>query len=121
MSELKCPFCGDEMKLTSLYMDGNHRYSHKYIGGLRGGKDRCPFDGETLPLRALQEIHRTRKALGVAVDALKEIDETRSVANHKIGTQNKTLNSGIVFCWTTPDEVHNTLEQITALEQKDVK
>lgn len=67
------------------------------------------------------ELERTRKALDVAVDALKEIDKTRSVANHKIGTQDKTLNSGIVFCWTTPDEVHNALEQITALEQKDVK
>lgn len=66
-----------------------------------------------------QKLIRTRKALNVAVDALKEIDKTRSVANHKIGTQDKTLNSGIVFCWTTPDEIHNTLEQITALEQKE--
>lgn len=69
MSDMKCPFCGDEMKLTSLYMDGNHRYSHKYIGG----KDRCPFDGETLPLRALQEIHRTRKALDVAIRGLDQM------------------------------------------------
>jgi hypothetical protein len=59
--------------------------------------------------------------LDVAVDALKRLDKTRSVANHKIGTQDKILNSGIVFCWTTPDEVHNALEQIKALEQKDVK
>ena len=66
-----------------------------------------------------QELIRTRKALDVTVDVLKEIDKTRSVANHKIGTQNKTLNSGIIFCWTTPDEIHNALEQITALEQKD--
>lgn len=65
------------------------------------------------------ELERTRKALDVAVDALKEIDKTRSVANHKIGTQDKTLNSGIVFCWTTPDEIHNALYEITALEQKD--
>lgn len=66
-----------------------------------------------------QELIRTRKALEVAVDTLKDIDNTRSVANHKIGTQDKTLNSGIVFCWTTPDEIHNALEQITALEQKE--
>ena len=65
-----------------------------------------------------EELIRTRKALDVAKEALKRIDETRSVANHKIGTQDKTLNSGIVFCWTTPDEIHNALEQITA-EQKD--
>lgn len=69
--------------------------------------------------RLQDELERTRKALDVAVDALKEIDKTRSVANHKIGTQDKTLNSGIVFCWTTPDEIHNALEQITALEQKE--
>lgn len=72
-------------------------------------------------IQARQDLGAARKALDVAVDALKEIDKTRSVANHKIGTQDKTLNSGIVFCWTTPDEIHNTLEQITALEQKDVK
>ena len=57
--------------------------------------------------------------LEIAIDALKDIDKTRSVANHKIGTQDKTLNPGNVFCWTTPDEIHNTLEQITILEQKD--
>ena len=72
-------------------------------------------------VRLQNELERTRKALDVAVDALKDIDNTRSVANHKIGTQDKTLSSGIVFCWTTPDEIHNALEQITALEQKDVK
>ena len=70
-------------------------------------------------IKLWQELIRTRKALAIAVDALKDIDKTRSVANHKIGTQDKTLNSGIVFCWTTPDEIHNALEQITAPEQKD--
>ena len=68
-----------------------------------------------------QELALTKKQLKIALDALKEIDKTRSVANHKIGTQDKTLNSGIVFCWATPDEIHNALEQITALEQKDIK
>jgi hypothetical protein len=71
--------------------------------------------------RLQDELERTRKALEIALDALKRIDKTRSVANNKIGTHDKTLNSGIVFCWTTPDEVHNALEQIKALEQKDVK
>ena len=69
-----------------------------------------------------QELIRTRKALDVAVDTLKEIDKTRSVANHKIGTLDKTLNSGIAFCWTTPDEIHNTLKQINEITKggKDV-
>lgn len=65
------------------------------------------------------DLERTRKALGVAVDVLKGIDKTRSVANHKIGTQDKILNPGNVFCWTTPDEIYNALEEITALEQKE--
>lgn len=75
MRDMKCPFCGDEMKLTSLYMDGNHRYSHKYIGSLKGGNDRCPFDGETLPLRALRKIHGICAALGLAQKALQELKD----------------------------------------------
>lgn len=64
------------------------------------------------------ELERTRKALDVAVDTLKEIDGTRSIANHKIGTQDKTLNAGIIFCWTTPDEIHNALEKTTAKQKE---
>lgn len=75
MSDMKCPFCGDEMKLTSLYMGGNHRYSHKHIGLLKGGNDRCPFDGETLSSRALREIHCMRAALGVAQKTLQELKD----------------------------------------------
>ena len=64
-----------------------------------------------------QELIRTRKALGIVIDMLKEIDKTRSVANHKIGTPDKTLNAGIMFCWATPDQIHNTLTETTALMQ----
>ena len=72
--------------------------------------------------RLQDELDRTRKALGVAVDALKDIDDTRNVVKENLyASYGKSLNSGIVFCWTTPDEIHNALEQITALEQKDVK
>ena len=109
MSDMKCPFCQRELDYLA----------EDIYGGMY-----CPncekhdlFDNEKM----WQELIRTRKALDVAVDALKDIDKTRSVANHKIGTQDKILNSGIVFCWTTPDEIHNALEQITALEQKDAK
>ena len=73
---------------------------------------------EMMPQEMLDLLYRTRKELEIAVDMLKEIDKTRSVANHKIGTPDKTLNPGNVFCWTTPDEIHNALEQITA-EQKE--
>lgn len=67
-----------------------------------------------------QELIRTRKALKIAVDALKEIDKTRCGVDVKLYAVNhKSLNAGNVFCWTTIDEIHNALEQITALEQKE--
>lgn len=102
----RCKKCGREYEL----FDGYGEYANRW-------RKVEPWSPELHKLE--QELIRTRKALDVAVDALKRIDETRSAANHKIGTQDKTLNSGIVFCWTTPDEIHNALEQITALEQKD--
>lgn len=103
MSDMKCPFCQHELQEDIGY-DGDYscpNCSEPYFGSPE----------------LWQELIRTRKALDVAVDALKEIDKTRSVANHKIGTQDKTLNSGIVFCWTTPDEIHNTLEQINNINK----
>jgi hypothetical protein len=106
MSELKCPFCQQELDTDRYYVHCHNQHCNT-----------------TLEMEGTEELWealiRTRKALDVAVDALKDIDKTRLVANHKIGTQDKILNSGIVFCWTTPDEVHNALEQITALKQKD--
>jgi len=106
MDKLKCPFCGDEMKLTSLYMDGNHRYSHKYVGALIGGKDRCPLDGETLPLRALQEMDRTRKALDVAKDTIRHTDW---FFDGDYNVDAKTMHN----------EIKYAIKAITALEQKD--
>lgn len=107
MSNMKCPFCGGEMKLTSLYMDGNHRYSHKYIGGLNGGKRRCPFDGETLPRRALQEIHNMCKVLEVAKNTIIHTDWFFA------GDYN-------VDAKTMHNEIRCALKGITPLEQKEV-
>lgn len=65
------------------------------------------------------ELERTRKALETAVDMLKRIDETRSGVKENLhATNGRTLNEGNGFCWTTPDDIYNALEQITA-EQKD--
>ena len=109
MSDMKCPFC--QQKIENFFVENRSVFACCNLN--------CKGYFMNAPKELWQELIRTRKALGVAVDALKEIDKTRSVANHKIGTQDKTLNSGIVFCWTTPDEIHNALEQITTLEQKD--
>ena len=107
MSDVKCPFCQQELKDQWV----GQNVAHEYFDC-----PKCKMNGNP---KLWQELIRTRKALEIAVDMLKEIDKTRSVANHKIGTQDKTLNPGNVFCWTTPDEIHNALEQITALEQKE--
>lgn len=66
------------------------------------------------------EIERTRKALDVAVDKLKQIDKTRSGVKENLhATNGRTLNAGNIFCWTTPDDIHNTLEQITAQKREN--
>ena len=102
MSDMKCPFCQQELKPQT--MDGEwlecwncsyHEPSHH------------PFPQRILcgTKELWQELIRTRKALDVAVDALKEIiDWDNCVAlqsNDFVGIANKAL------------------EQITALEQKD--
>lgn len=60
------------------------------------------------------------RKLSIILNLLIQINNTRSVANHTLRTVNgKQLNSGIVFCWTTPDEIHNALTEIKALGEKD--
>ena len=97
---MKCPFCNSELDMNM------------------GGECGCPneqcqksvfmFGSEEL----WQELIRTRKALDVAVDALNKI----------INAQGQ--------CWGATDTeikfdckhyANEALEQITALEQKDVK
>jgi len=71
-------------------------------------------EGECVRLQ--NELERTRWALDVAVNMLKEIDKTRCGVDVKLYAVNhKSLNAGNVFCWTTPDEIHNTIDQITTL------
>ena len=61
-------------------------------------------------IAGLDELERTRKALDVAVDALKELRPTEKKGCYLVPT---------VF--TTQRIIDEALEQITALEQKDVK
>lgn len=62
------------------------------------------------------ELERTRKALDVAVNMLKRIDETRSGVKENLhATNGRTLNAGNGFCWATIDDIHNALDKITAL------
>lgn len=90
MSDMKCPFCQQELLLSS-YRDGDKDNEiwnclHCQIGGKR---------------KLWQELIRTRKALDVAVDALNAVTAT-------------PLSSRVIH-----DVANKALEQITALEQKE--
>lgn len=90
MSDMKCPFCN-----RSLHKGEDGIYSHlDYMTECKGRL----FDGSA---KLWQELTRTRKALDVAVDALKYA--------------NKCIKGGCVN-WET--EIDKALEKITALEQK---
>ena len=71
-------------------------------------------DGDNSALKALSK-NQTQNALDIAINILKQIDNTRSVATQIIATRDRTLTPGNVFCWTTPDEIHNALEQINRI------
>lgn len=60
MSEMKCPFCQQELRITSYYDTEIHGC---YC-------DKCGIFGD---LKLWQELIRARKALDVAVGALKSI------------------------------------------------
>lgn len=72
-------------------------------------------DGENKALNVLLK-NKEKKALEIAINILKEIDKTRCGIDVKLyATNHKSLNAGNVFCWTTPDEIHNAIEQINAI------
>ena len=91
MSKLKCPFCQQELQETfgiiKQFWCSNY-YNHTHPINLQGTKE------------LWQELIRTRKALDVAVDALKEIQDKGEYVN--------------------PIELaESCLDEITALEQKE--
>lgn len=104
MSELKCPFCNQELREDIGY-DGDYscpNCSEPYFGSPE----------------LWQELIRTRKALDVAVDVLKEIDETRSYSKEPLqAINNRILNAGICFCWTLPDNIHRALWKINNIDK----
>lgn len=109
-NELKCPFCQQELKLD-------------YTGVMYCCNEDCKSSADWYGSKVLwQELIRTHKALDVAVDILKEIDETRCAVDANLYAVNhKLLNAGNVFCWTTPDEIHNALEQIQHWNKRNSK
>ena len=130
MSNIKCPFCQQELDIwhtnrvrmyacpdltcKGYYMSATKDMWQELIK-LMEDKDLSDKIGK---LEA--ELDRTRKALEVTVDALKRIDETRSGIKENLhATNGRALNAGNGFCWATIDDIHNALAKITALEQMD--
>ena len=96
-NDMKCPFCQHELE----------------IGGVDGILRGCPKCRNLGTEILWEELIRTRKALDLAKNAI------NSAADHNIincvarGIDPRTDDTNVTLC--------NALEQITALEQKDVK
>ena len=98
---MKCPYCNFELTF------GNKTVSDKQVAVCRNPE--CKYAGWHLPAELWQELIRTHKALDVAVDALKEYEDRDS------------YDCNGDWCGCEYSTAHKALEQITALEQKDVK
>ena len=99
-NDMKCPFCQQELVEIQF---GEQRYWSCI-------NDKCNesvgFGGN---LKIWQELIRTRKALDVAVDALKMIGSGDIIEHSVVGHEDDNK----IFI------AKKALEQITALEQKD--
>ena len=100
MSELKCPFCQQELQETfgiiKQFWCSNY-YNHTPPINLQGTKE------------LWQELIRTRKALDVAVDALKRIKVRGEHSKYEC-----CKVSGIIA-----QDALDKIKKITAREQKD--
>lgn len=108
MSDMKCPFCQQEMRRTN----GTHNKVGVWQCQNSNDPDNvCIASGYLFNDDVLNYIIRTRKALDVAKYAIKNIkDDMKKVKDgDDIWEIQKNLHD---YCKTT-------LKQITALEQKD--
>ena len=115
MSELKCPICGTPLEYDTGY-DGDYSCAKCGRAKMFGSEELWQALTDSMKEYDLchdalvgrtKELERTRKALDVAVDALKTIKY-----------RNETYNRD-----DSPDCIDATLalDEITALEQKDIK
>jgi hypothetical protein len=99
MSDMKCPICGGEM-----------------IGNIGSPichyNQDCPIHDRSIPQEIYDLLDRTHNALDVAVDALKRLEKELYFNNAK---QTGHIADSVMSIPSI------ALEQITALEQKDVK
>jgi hypothetical protein len=100
-------------KITDEYMssDISYLYQDSKSKTIRGLADDF--------LSAHKELERTRKALDVAVDAIKSAKARLELINNsKFANLNNVLQ---IQCQCEVLKINKALDQITALEQKDVK
>lgn len=95
MSDMKCPFCGQELGIGSI--DG------KWLVCFN-----CHITGND---KLWQELIRTRKALGIAVDALKMIGSGDIIEHSVVGHEDDNK----IFI------ANKALEQIIALEKSELE
>ena len=94
MSYMKCPFCQQELEINDLDVQ---------LLGCENQNCKHSIHYDTVGSKELwQELIRTRKALDVAIHRLNQIAE-------------HDCDQGCMYV------AQNALEQITTLEQKDVK
>lgn len=103
-SKLKCPFCQQELDTSKYY--------------IRCHNPRCDTTAEMEGTEELwQELIRTRKALEIAVDALKSAHNY-----YEYCIQSEDISRDTNWDCTAmnmDDDISEALEQITALEQKE--
>lgn len=104
MSDMKCPFCGQELE-SHNYTSGRFRHTVICVN-----KD-CKLDGVVLPKIIWQELIHTRKALDVAVDVLKLMYQGNGDPQDIMRYKDNRWTSVRRLC-------KQALEQITALEQR---
>lgn len=106
MSNMKCPFCQQELK--ELHVNG-------FSVGFRCKNKNCPETSIMCGTKALwQELIRTRKALDVLLFTINRLENQ----NYKDCAWHLRLAIAKIEATGIADKA---IEQITALEQKDVK
>ncbi len=108
MGDMKCPFCGQELKkhlggdMPEVWCCDNKKCKLQMIGG---------------DIELWQELIHTRKALDVAKDGLKSAKKRFELINNsKFANLNNVLQ---IQSQCEISKIEKSLEQITALEQKD--
>lgn len=106
MSDMKCPFCQQELESVLQLVGAGGLVEEAYLLC-----SKCNTRGER---KLWEELIRTRKALAFAKSKLNGIHRLYSKAFY-------TREDWLQVCMEMVDKANTALEQITTLEQKDVK